>query len=106
MLPTKSVFDPIQSPSAVASIANTATPSGLRPGFHANGRPVNGSSAARPGRGTAPASPWSDPSGLLYQRLCPPTYTTEFVTVTPQTVSPPVSSTQVGCAFVVFRFVS
>ena len=62
---------PTQSPWLVANIAWAPTPR-ARPGFHDSGRPLTGSSAAMPSRGTAPGpalSPWN---GLLCQRMCPP----------------------------------
>src|ERR1700742_1531940 len=93
-----SVSEPIHRPVGVAYSANTAAPSGLRPGFQVNGRPLTGSSAARPGRATAPGCAWSTPSGVVFQRLCPPMYTAVLVTVVAHTVSPPVWSIQVGLA--------
>ena len=76
--------------------AYTALPSGCDPGSSCSGRPLIGSSAARPGRGTAPGPAKSLPLGLLFHRWWPPTKTAVSVIATPHMVSPPASFTQVG----------
>ena len=65
---------PTHSPWLVAKSAWAPTPR-VRPGFHDSGRPLTGSSAAMPARGTAPGPAWSPWKGLFSQRMWPPTYT-------------------------------
>ena len=88
--PMKGVSLPTHSPPGVACRAVAPTPRGLRPGFHASGTPVSGSSAPRPGRGTAPWPAASRPRPLLSQRWWPPTYTASPVTAVDHSESAPV----------------
>src|SRR5690348_16223878 len=71
-LPSWSVSDPTSRPLDVDTSAFTPTPR-LRVGFHDSARPVLGSTAAIPGRLTAPGPADSWPSGLSIQRWWPPT---------------------------------
>ncbi len=86
---------PTHSPVAVASMSNTPTPRS-RPGFQDSGRPVAGSSAAMPSRGTAPGPAASPASGLFAQRKWPPTYTAVPLIATAYVVSPPVTLRHTG----------
>ena len=69
--PIRSVSEPTQSPWVVASMSKTPTPR-ARPGFQLNGRPLLGSSAKMPSRGTAPGPALSPANGLFTQRMWPP----------------------------------
>src|SRR3954452_441738 len=71
-LAVTSVSLPIQSPSGVARKPQTPQPRS-RVGFHVSGRPLRGSSAARPLRRTPPGPFLSEADGLFIQRKCPPT---------------------------------
>jgi hypothetical protein len=65
--PSFSVSLPRYRPSSVVTSAKTPRPR-ERPGFHEYGRPLTGSSAASPLRGTALGAAESWPSVLFSQR--------------------------------------